>query len=53
MMGREVARLVNGEIHSAGSHTVQFNAGELASGTYLVRMEAGDFVATQQVVLLK
>jgi len=25
----------------------------LASGRYLIRMEAGDFVATQQVVLLK
>ncbi len=34
-------------------HTVQFDAGDLTSGTYLVRMEAGDFVQTRQVVLLK
>jgi len=38
---------------AAGYHTVQFNAHSLASGTYLIRREAGDFVATQQVVLLK
>jgi len=44
---------VDGDMKTAGYHTVQFNADGLASGTYLIRMEAGDFVATQQVVLLK
>jgi PKD repeat protein len=53
LLGRQVATLVAGETKAAGYHTVQFNAGGLASGTYLIRMEAGDFVATQQVVLLK
>jgi hypothetical protein len=52
LLSRHVATLVAGEAKSAGYHTVQFNAGDLASGTYLIRMEAGDFVATQQVVLL-
>ena len=53
LLGRQVATLVAGDMKAAGYHTVQFNADGLASGTYLIRMEAGDFVATQQVVLLK
>ncbi len=53
LLGRQVATLVTGDMMAAGYHTVQFNADGLASGTYLIRMEAGDFVATQQVVLLK
>jgi len=53
LLGRQVATLVAGDMKSAGYYTVQFNADGLASGTYLIRMEAGDFVATQQVVLLK
>jgi len=53
LLGRQVATLVAGDIKAAGYHTVQFNADGLASGTYLIRMEVGDFVATQQVVLLK
>ena len=53
LLGRQVATLVAGDMKAAGYHTVQFNAAGLASGTYLIRMEAGDFVATQQVVLLK
>ena len=52
ILGRRVALLAN-EWHDAGFHTVQFIAHGLASGTYLIRMEAGDFVATKQVVLLK
>jgi len=53
LLGRHVATLVAGDMKAAGYYTVQFNAEGLASGTYLIRMEAGDFVATQQVVLLK
>jgi len=44
---------VDGDMKTAGYHTVQFNADGLASGTYLIRMEAGNFVATQQVVFLR
>jgi len=53
MLGRQVATLVAGETMPAGYHTVQFDAGDLTSGTYLVRMEAGDFVETQKVILMK
>ena len=53
LLGRQVATLVAGDMKAAGYHTIQFDAGGLSSGTYLIRMKAGDFVATQQVVLLK
>lgn len=53
VLGRKIVTLIGGEFLPAGYHTVQFNADDLASGTYLIRMEAGDVVATQQVVLLK
>ncbi|RJP78274.1 MAG: T9SS C-terminal target domain-containing protein, partial [Candidatus Zixiibacteriota bacterium] len=50
--GREVAVLVHGW-KEAGSHEVTFDGSGLASGMYLVRMEAGDFTQTQKLVLLK
>jgi len=53
ILGRSISTLQRADIKAAGYHTVQFNADGLASGTYLIRMEAGNFVATQQVVLLK
>ena len=53
LLGRQVATLVAGDMKAAGYHTVQLNADGLASGTYLILIEAGDFVASQQVVLLK
>ena len=53
MLGRRVAVLERGGVKPAGHHTVPFDAGDLTSGTYLVRMEAGDFVETQKVILMK
>jgi len=50
--GREVATLVNGW-RDAGTHEVTFDASGLASGVYLVRLEAGDFTQAQKLILLK
>jgi len=50
--GQEVATLVN-ENHEAGHFTVQFNAGTLASGIYFYRLQAGEFVSTKKLLLLK
>jgi hypothetical protein len=52
MLGREVRSLVN-EPQSAGSHSVTFNAGGLASGVYLYRLQAGSCTATKKLLLLK
>lgn len=52
MLGREVAKLVEGR-QSAGRHTLQFNAQELSSGIYYVRMTSGNFSETRSISLVK
>lgn len=52
MLGREVKSLVNGP-QSAGSHSVAFSGSGLASGVYLYRLEAGAYIATKKLMLLK
>jgi len=37
----------------AGYHQVTFDAQGLASGVYFYRIEAGSFVATRKVVLIR
>ena len=52
MLGREVKTLVN-ERQTAGTHLVTFDAGNLASGVYFYRMQAGSFVQTKKLILMK
>ena len=52
LLGREVATLVN-ERKAPGSYEVSFDASGLASGVYLCRMTAGDFVGTRKMILLR
>jgi hypothetical protein len=52
ILGREVAVLVN-ERKAPGSYTARFDASGLASGVYLYRLQAGNFVETKRLVLLK
>jgi hypothetical protein len=51
-LGQQVAQLVN-EQQSAGYHDVVFHGDELASGVYVYRLHAGDFVALKKFVLLR
>lgn len=53
MLGEEVAVIVNNEVYSAGTHTVQFNASNLPSGTYVYALSTGNKVLTNKMVLLK
>jgi subtilisin family serine protease len=50
--GREIAKLVNGS-YNPGVYTVNFDASRFASGVYFYRLEAGEFVQTKRMVLLK
>lgn len=52
VLGREVSTLVNGE-KSAGDFFVTFNAANLPSGTYFYKIEAGSFIQTKKLILLK
>jgi subtilisin family serine protease len=50
--GREVAVLVN-EIKNAGYYSVNFDGSVLASGIYFYRIQAGEFMETRRMVLVK
>ncbi len=57
MLGREVKALVNNEM-SAGNHSVDWNGDgnngtKAASGTYVYRITAGNFVAVKKMILIK
>ena len=52
ILGREVSLLVN-EQQNAGTYEVTFDANHLASGVYFYRIEAGSFVQTRKLVLMK
>jgi hypothetical protein len=52
VLGREIQTLVD-ERQSAGNHSVTFNAGNLPSGVYFDRLQAGNYSATKKLLLLK
>jgi hypothetical protein len=52
ILGREVSVLVN-ERRDAGVYEVKFDGQNLASGVYSYRLQAGDYVATKRLLLLK
>jgi hypothetical protein len=51
-IGEEVAIVLNEE-SEAGFHQVEFNAIGLPSGVYFYRLQAGDFIQTKKMVLMK
>ncbi|MBM3324123.1 MAG: T9SS type A sorting domain-containing protein, partial [Calditrichaeota bacterium] len=52
LLGEEVATLADG-VQSAGTRAVPFDGSGLASGIYLYRLQAGEFVQTRKMVMLK
>jgi len=52
VLGNEVATLVD-EYKAAGRYEVEFDASGLASGIYFYRIQAGSFVETKKMILLK
>ena len=53
ILGQKVATLINGKRLQAGVHVVQFNALHLASGMYIYRLRAGNFMASKKLMLIK
>ena len=43
----------NRRVDVAGSHTVQFDASDLSSGIYFYRIEAGEYIKTASMLLVK
>jgi hypothetical protein len=52
ILGEEVATLVSDRL-SAGSHSYKWDASSLASGVYMYRLQAGNYVETKKMVLMK
>lgn len=52
LLGEEVKTLVN-DYQQAGKHSVQINANNLPSGVYFYRIQAGNFVQTKKMILIK
>jgi hypothetical protein len=52
ILGNEVAELVN-EFKPAGFYEVDFDSNNLSSGVYLYKIEAGSFVQTKKMILMK
>ena len=52
ILGNEIVSLLNEE-KGAGKYEVEFNAANLPSGIYFYKLQAGDFVETKKMVLMK
>ncbi|MDP4219426.1 MAG: T9SS type A sorting domain-containing protein [Bacteroidota bacterium] len=53
LLGEEVKRLIDGEYYEAGKYDVDFLAQGLPSGTYVYKLEAGNFIKSRKMVLAK
>jgi hypothetical protein len=52
VLGREVTTLVEG-VQEPGVKSAMFDGSNLASGVYFYRLQAGQFVATRKLMLLR
>ena len=52
ILGEEVKDLINEE-RTAGHYNYNWNANGLASGVYFYKLQAGDFVQTKKLILIK
>lgn len=51
-LGNQLEVIAN-EVKNAGNHEVKWNASKYASGVYLYKLEANDFVQVRKMVLMK
>ncbi len=52
LLGREISTLVSGKLN-AGIHKIEFNASGLSTGLYFYRIQAGSFMQTKKMMLIK
>ena len=52
VLGKEIATLINEE-KPAGNYELEFEASSLPSGIYFYRLQAGKFIETKKMVLMK
>jgi hypothetical protein len=52
ILGKEVVMLVD-QYQGAGDYEIVFDANNLASGTYIYRLQIGNYAETKKMILLK
>jgi len=52
VLGREVATLKNGD-EFAGTYSIDWDASTSASGVYFLRLQAGTYVETRKMLVVK
>jgi hypothetical protein len=52
ILGMEMATIVNNQLN-AGTYEAEWNASKYPSGVYFYRLEAGSFVSTKKMILIK
>jgi photosystem II stability/assembly factor-like uncharacterized protein len=52
ILGEEIATLVSDRL-TAGNYSYEWDAGNMSSGVYLYRLEAGEYVETLKMVLMR
>gem|GEM_PF-3222923 len=52
VLGKEIYTLVNGE-KSVGNYSIEFDGSKFSSGIYFYRMQAGSYIETKKLILLK
>ena len=52
LLGREVATLKDG-VMQAGEHAVVFDAANLTTGIYFIRLAAGEFKAMRKMLVIR
>jgi hypothetical protein len=52
LIGNELLTLVN-KFQNKGSYDIDFNASLLPSGVYFYKLQAGSFVETKKMILMK
>ncbi len=52
VLGKEIITLVN-ERKEAGTYNIQFDASKLSSGVYIYSIQAGDFLESRKMILMK
>ena len=53
VVGQVVATLINSKQMEVGTHSIQWNAGNLASGVYFYELKAENVIQTKKMILLK
>jgi uncharacterized protein (TIGR02145 family) len=51
-LGKKIVRLID-QVQEPGHHEITFDASHLPSGVYIYRLQAGEFVESKKLILLK